>query len=171
MTSASHPIAHSPLWRSSLLLTLAFWLSGSLLLDGLVMPTMYAAGMMVAPGFASAGYSLFWLFNRVELVCAAVILTDVLLLRYLRHPWHRPGQFTLWAPMLLLAIALLDTYAFTPVMSSLGLSLNWFVPTAEPPALMNQLHLGYWLLEIAKLSLSGLLLWVYSRKAFAISEL
>jgi hypothetical protein len=42
-------------------------------------------------------------------------------------------------------------------MSALGLELNWFEP-ATVPALMNQMHLEYWLLEAMKLGGIGLLL-------------
>lgn len=149
-------------WQTVLFASLAFWLSGSFLLDGIVMPSMYASGMMTEPGFATAGYSLFWLFNRVELLCAALVLTCVLVLRYSQR-LNRPGQLTLLLAGLLVAIALIDTYALTPRMSALGLRLNWFTPGYEAPAAMNQLHLGYWLLESLKLTACAGLLWFYNR--------
>lgn len=156
-------------WQILLVSALAFWLSGSLLLDMLVMPSLYASGMMTEPGFASAGYSLFWMFNRLELLCAAIVLTGVLGLRYTRHPWNRPGQLTLLLSILLVAIALIDTYGLTPSMSALGLQLNWFTPSPAPES-MDQLHLSYWLLDILKLSAGGLLLWLYNRQANPISQ-
>lgn len=155
-------------WQKILVFVLTCWLSGSLLLDMLVMPSLYAAGMMTESGFASAGYSLFWIFNRLELVGAAAVLTCILGLRYTRHRWNRPGQFTLVASILLVAIALIDTYGLTPSMSALGLQLNWFTPT-ETPSLMDELHLSYWLLDLVKLSGVGMLLWFYNRNTSPIS--
>jgi Domain of unknown function (DUF4149) len=164
MTANSYSNFKPSLWQVLLFLVLAFWLSSSLTVDGLVMPTMYASGMMTEPSFASAGYSLFWVFNRVEVLCAAAVLTSILVLRYTSHPWHRPGQFTLIASILLLLIALFDTYGLTPAMGALGIRLDWFTAPSEPPALMNQLHAGYWILEVLKLSIVGSLLWFYNRK-------
>jgi hypothetical protein len=168
--TAIHPPSKRSNWQTLLVLVLAFWLSGSVFLDGLVMPSLYLSGMMTEPGFASAGYSLFWLFNRVELLCAAATLTGVLVLRYTRHPWHRPGLVSLWLAGLLLAIALIDTYTLTPSMSALGLNLNWFTPTAATPSAMDQLHLSYWLLDLTKLTAGGILLWLYNRVSSPVSQ-
>jgi Domain of unknown function (DUF4149) len=170
MTANSPSLLKPSIWQVLLFLTLAFWLSSSVTLDGLVMPTLYTSGMMTEPGFASAGYSLFWAFNRIELLCAAAVLTSVLVLRYTRHPWHRPGQFTLVAAIVLLAIALLDTYGLTPAMGALGIQLNWFAASSEPSALMDRLHLSYWFLELLKLSTTGFLLWFYSRRSGLVSS-
>lgn len=171
MTAISNRNLKQSAGQTILFAVLAFWLSGSLFLDGVVMPTLYASGMMTAPGFASAGYSLFWLFNRVELLCAAVVLTSVLVLRYTRHPWNRSGQITILLSILLLSVALMDTYGLAPQMSALGLRLDWFTDSSEPPALMNQLHAGYWLLETLKLAAGGILLWLYNRTPAPISQL
>jgi hypothetical protein len=140
-------------WHTIGLATLAVWLSGSLLLDFVLMPTMYSAGMMTQLGFASAGYSLFWIFNHLELLGAALVLTSVLVVRQTTElpRWFLP------AAGLLFAIALVYTYGLTPQMSALGLQLNWF-ETTEVPTAMNQLHGGYWLLELLKLGLGAALL-------------
>ncbi len=138
-----------------MLATLAFWLSGSLILDAVIMPSMYAAGMMTQPGFASAGYSIFWVFNHLEVLCAALALTGVLVLRNTIS-----STITRWAiPMALglLIIALIYTYALTPEMSALGMQLNWF-DTSEVPTVMNQMHGGYWLLEVVKFVVGSALL-------------
>lgn len=158
-------------WKIILLLTLGFWLSSILMLDGIVMPALYTSGMMTEPSFAIAGYSLFSLFNRIELLCAGLVFTSVLGLRYGRHPWNRPGWMTILLSLLLLAIALVDTYGFTPQMSALGLQLNWFAESNQPPASMNQLHLSYWLLDGLKIVAAGLLLWLYNRKPSAVVQL
>jgi hypothetical protein len=132
---------------------------------------MFASGMMGEPGFATAGYSLFWVFNRVELVCAGVILTSVLSLRYNRHPWNRPGLVPILLSGLLLIITCLDTYAFTPAMSSLGLRLDWFSPLSALPDGMGPLHIGYWLLELLKVGAIGWLIWLHNRAAAPVTEL
>lgn len=67
------------------------------------------------------------------------------------------------------AIALVDTYGFTPQMSALGLQLNWFVESNQPPASMNQLHLSYWLFDGLKIAATGLLLWLYNRKLHPVT--
>jgi hypothetical protein len=135
------------------------------MLDGIVMPSLFTSGMMTEPGFAIAGYSLFSLFNRIELLCAGLVFTSVLALRYGRDPWNRPGGLTVLLSVLLLAIVLVDTYGFTPQMSALGLQLNWFTASNQLDAAMNQLHLLYWLLDGLKLTAAGLLIWIYNREA------
>jgi hypothetical protein len=122
------------------------------------MPVLYTSGMMTEPGFASAGYSLFWVFNRVELLCAALILTGVLSLRHSLGGVNSLAQKAIFLASLLLAIALICTYGLTPQMSSLGLHLNLFNSVSEIPALMNLLHTGYWLLELLKLGIGAFLL-------------
>lgn len=144
-------------WRTIAIFALAFWLSSSVILDFIVMPGLYATGMMQDPNFAIAGYSIFWLFNRVELLCASLMLTGVLVL------WQSPAREhiryrTVAIAALLLAIPLLYTYLCTPVMSQLGLTLDWFSPGAAIPQEMTQMHSLYFGLELVKLTLAGLLL-------------
>ncbi len=72
MATASSLQDSSSSWKVILLLTLGFWLSSILMLDGIVMPALYTSGMMTEPNFAIAGYSLkitaagllLWLYNR-----------------------------------------------------------------------------------------------------------
>jgi Domain of unknown function (DUF4149) len=142
-------------WQLIVVSSLAFWLSSSILLDFVIMPSMFVTGMMVEPGFASAGYSIFWIFNRIEVLCAAAILTGAIALRMTQSAKFGGRQGALWA-LALLAIALTYTYALTPQMSALGLSLS-AEPTAVP-ALMNQLHGEYWALEMLKLVGCGALI-------------
>ncbi|MBD2021997.1 DUF4149 domain-containing protein, partial [Leptolyngbya sp. FACHB-36] len=134
------------------------WLGGSLILDLVMMPTMYISGMLSQPEFITAGYSLFWVFNRVELVSAAIVLTGALALRLTQKPMESTAQTPVLLASLLLGIALAYTYSLTPHMSALGLQLNLFAPTLETPAEMNLLHAGYWSLEALKLGAAGLLL-------------
>ena len=162
MTAASISFDR-PRWQTVLIFALAFWLSSSLFLDLILMPTLYASGMGLDPGFATASYSIFWLFNRLELLCAALVLTGALVLHQTRA-LHRPGAvWVIGLPLLLLAIAILYTYALTPAMSSLGLELDLFNPATQVPAAMNQMHEGYWSLEVLKLFAVGALLNFYYR--------
>ncbi|MEM7772830.1 MAG: DUF4149 domain-containing protein [Cyanobacteria bacterium P01_A01_bin.37] len=143
-------------WQMIVLLTLAFWLGGSLLLDLVIMPGMYAAGMMAAPNFATAGYSIFWIFNRVELVCAATILTGVFALSH----YFQANQLNRWAIALagvMLAIALVATYWLTPEMSALGIHLSESEAVEAAPVAMNLMHGGYFALDFLKVVLGSVL--------------
>ncbi|BAZ23222.1 hypothetical protein NIES4073_41100 [Kalymmatonema gypsitolerans NIES-4073] len=150
-----------PIWQSIAMLTLGFWLSASLLLDWVIMPSLYVSGMMTQASFASAGYVIFWNFNRLELLSAGLVLTSVLALCNSQSQWRRSAIIL---SMLLLAIALVDTYLLTPQMSAIGLELNLFQTTVETPATMDVLHGGYWILEAVKLLAGGTLLgWCWRR--------
>ncbi|NEP20144.1 MAG: hypothetical protein F6J97_25220 [Leptolyngbya sp. SIO4C1] len=160
MTSISKLSLRQFSWDSAVLAVTLFWLSSSALLDFLVMPLMYESGMMEQPGFASAGYSLFWAFNRVEVLCAALILTGLLVLRQRQTEFSLlvSGSRSRWSMMIgvgLLAIALLYTYLLTPEMSALGISLG---ETTAIPTAMNWMHAAYWGLEVLKLAAAGFLL-------------
>jgi len=146
-------------WDALVLLIATFWFSSSVLLDFFMMPVMYESGMMNTPGFATGSYSLFWVFNRVEVLCAAAILTGVLVMRERRSQFEvvASGSRSRWALLTggaLFAIALAYTYFFTPHLSALGLNLsgNFSEPLAGHEASeMGLLHLAYWALEAAKL--------------------
>ncbi|MBV6625367.1 MAG: hypothetical protein KI793_20965 [Rivularia sp. (in: Bacteria)] len=143
-----------PVWLNVVILTLGFWLSASVILDWVIMPSLYVSGMMTQSSFASAGYTIFWSFNRVELLCAGLVLTGVLASSQINLDWQKKIIF---GANLLVAIAFVDTYLLTPEMSAIGLQLNWFEAITEAPANMNLLHGSYWLLEIAKLLVGGTL--------------
>jgi hypothetical protein len=169
-------------WDSVVLAVAAFWLSSSLLLDFLLMPIMYESGMMMAPNFATAGYSIFWLFNRVEMLCGAAILSGLLVLRQQRGSAGVviSGSRSRWALMLgglLLAIALTYTYVLTPQMGALGIHLG--NPAVDPFAVatgeaaskgMNALHSLYWGLEALKLFAVGWLIKLCYRDVAAAFE-
>ena len=155
--SASQESTLQQKWQTTIAIVLAFWLSSSFLIDAILMPVMSASGMMTEPGFATAGYSLFWVFNRLELVCAAVVLTGALMLHYGQNSGGRSTHQTVALAAILVVIALIVTYGLTPQMSGLGLQLNLFSAHSDP-VLMNGLHLRYWALEVAKLSIGGVLL-------------
>jgi hypothetical protein len=156
MNMLSNPAMPQIKWQPIVFLTLAFWFSCSLLLDVVIMPQLYVAGMMTQPGFATAGYSIFWIFNRVELVCAALILTGLLVLNQVQSQVY--GKQAIALSVGLLLIGLVYTYGLTPEMSALGLQLDLFSTSQALPAGMQQMQIGYWLLEVAKLVGVGTLL-------------
>lgn len=153
-----------PRWQILVMVAVGFWMSASLCLDLLVMPSFYIAGMMSQADFATAGYEMFWLFNRVEIVCAALALTGLFALRQGRDAFSVvvSGGRSRWAMLLaglLLAIALCYTYFLSPEMSALGLQLTGGIEAAVVlPSEMALMHGAYWGLEVLKLFACGALL-------------
>jgi hypothetical protein len=145
-------------WRNIAIGSLGFWISGSLILDLVIMPTLWMTGMMESSGFASASYSIFWIFNRVELVCAAMALSSIWALSKVSRASVDAQREMLVGSVMLMAIALSYTFILTPYMSGLGLDLDIFATTKSIPAEMNQMHSIYWVLEASKLGIAGLLL-------------
>ncbi len=143
-------------WQSTTIASLVFWLCSSLALDFVLMPGMYAAGMMNEPGFATAGYSMFWLFNRFELICAALIFTGTLVMA--QSGLIQSRRMTIALAATLMVIVLACTYALVPEMSALGLQLDAFSTVPSVPAEMNLMHGLYWLLDLLKLVAGGVLL-------------
>jgi hypothetical protein len=118
--------------------------------------------MMTQSSFAAAGYSIFWTFNRIELLCAALVLASLLALRGSSNLYRQVRRWSIFLAVLLLAIALIYTYIMTPQMSALALQLNLLEPTTGMPAGMLQMHEGYWVLEAIKLAAGTTLLgWCY----------
>lgn len=149
-------------WRTIVMFALGFWLSSSLLLDLVIMPGLAATGLMSQPGSASAGYSIFWIFNRIELLCAAVVLVSLLALRGTSNLYRQVRRWSIFLGTLLLAIVLIYTYIMTPQMSALALQLNLLEPVTAMPAGMVKMLEGYWILEVIKLGLgSTILAWCY----------
>ncbi len=148
----------SKLWRNIAIGSLGFWLSGSLILDFVVMPTMWTTGMMESSGFASASYSIFWIFNRVELVCAAAALSSIWALIEVSLFSVATNRKLFAGAMMLMAIALSYTFILTPYMSGLGIDLDVLATTKAIPVEMNQMHSIYWVLEASKLGIAGMLL-------------
>ncbi|MBW4538080.1 MAG: DUF4149 domain-containing protein [Myxacorys chilensis ATA2-1-KO14] len=147
---ASKPV----IWYKVLIFTLGFWISSSLFLDMVIMPSLYQAGMLSQPDFVTAGYSLFGIFNRLELLCAALVLTSVFVQYHLGI--LRKSSYVMLSLLLLIA-SFTCTYFLTPHMSALGLQLNLFEPASISTG-MNELHVSYWLIEVFKLSVGGMLL-------------
>jgi hypothetical protein len=135
-------------WSAVVMITIAFWLSAITVLDLVIIPSLSSVGMMSDASFASVGYVLFGVFNHLEIVCAAIILTGVL---SYHHLLHRYNYRSISLAVTLLLITLIDTYLLTPNMSGLGLSLNFFETESIMSAPMMYLHQGYWFLELIKL--------------------
>ncbi len=145
-------------WSVVVFITLCFWLSASFVLDFVIIPSLMEAGMMTQPSFASAGYSMFGLFNHIELLCAAIILSGVFVLTKNHIFTKKQQQWSIILSSLLLGTALICSYILTPQMSGLGLDLNWFESASAMPAEMMELHAGYWGLELMKFVVGGILL-------------
>lgn len=141
-------------WQTAVLLTLGFWLSASLILDWVIMPSFYLSGMMNQDSFTTVGYVIFWLFNRLELLFAAVVLTGVMAEQKIHHQLNT--SCVLWG-VILLAIALFNTYLLTPQMCAVGVHLNLFDTVSTIPSQMNLLHGSYFFLEVIKLVAGGTL--------------
>lgn len=149
-------------WRTTLALALSLWLGGTLLLDLVVMPSMFASGMMLEPGFASAGYLLFHNFNCIEVLLAALSLTGLLAWNYSSDLHLLESKTTLIFTVLLFLIPFVYLYGLSPWMSSMSLPLNLFDGTSIPTA-MFPLQGFYWVLESLKLAAIVALLGVCHR--------
>lgn len=163
-------------WDSAVLFLAVFWLGGSLILDLVVMPMLYMNGMMTMPGFASAGYSLFELFNHVEMLLSGLILTGVLAMRQSHADCavEVSGSRSRWVLYLacgLVAIALTYAYGLTPYMGAIGIALDMPGMIHIVPNAMNWMHGAYWGLETTKvLALGSLLYLCYSDIAAQFSQ-
>jgi hypothetical protein len=166
--TGSNKIAIEPLdrkrWQQIAIVSLGFWMSATLILDLVVMPTLWATGMMESSGFATAGYSLFWIFNRIELLCGAIVLSSIWA-AISTAPTRVATQPQLLAgASVLLAIALSYTFVITPYMSGLSLDLDIMAIAKHVPLEMDRLHSIYWVLEASKLGIAGMLLSLLSGK-------
>lgn len=149
-------------WSVVVMFALGFWLSSSLVVDAVIIPGLMAAGMMSQSGFASAGFLIFGIFNRIELLCAALVLTGILIFRRDHYFHHQQQNWSLVFSGILLAIALVYTYILTPQISSLGLNLDLFSSVSAMPNGMAPLHEAYWGLEVVKFVVGTTLLrWCY----------
>lgn len=158
MSTLSNLEVKRPAWQTTVIFTLAFWLSASLILDLVIMPGLYASGMMAQSGFASTGYLIFGIFNRIELLCAALVVTGALILERTHHISGNQNRTAILLSFILLTGTLVCTYFLSPEMSALGVNLNLFDPVTHVPSGMNLLHRSYWLMEIVKLVAGGTML-------------
>lgn len=169
MNATSPRTSKSVNWSTVIMFALGFWLSGSLVLDCLIVPGMLTSGMMEEPGFASAGYMIFGAFNHLELLLAAIVLAGCLVYRYGYHLTNQINSKTVFIASVLLTIALAYTYVFTPYMSGMGMSLDMFA-AAKPgiSSSMATMHLVYWCLEVVKLLAATALLRTFFRSSCSL---
>lgn len=156
-------------WHRIVMVSLGFWLSACFVIDGVILPSLMRSGMMLVDGFASAGYQLFSIFNRIELLCAAIVLTSIFIFTRRHCLGLSKEKSAIIFGFLLLGIALIDTYLFTPQMSALGLPLSFF-PSATGAEAMDTFHFGYIVLEGVKLSTGLVLLQWFSHSSCALPE-
>lgn len=168
MEATSSRISKPVNWSTMIMFVLGFWLSGSLVLDCLIVPGMITSGMMEEPGFASAGYMIFGAFNHIELLCAAIVLAGCLVYRYGYRLTEQVNRKSVFVAIALLTIALVYTYIFTPQMSGMGMSLDQFSTVTETSSSMTTMHLAYWSLEIVKLVAATALLRTFFRSSCSI---
>lgn len=149
-------------WSTPVMVALGFWLSSSLVLDCLIVPSLFKTGMMSQVGFVNLGYTIFESFNHLELLCGSVVLAGCLALGYQKYLQHQQHKWPIALASILLLIAIAYTYILTPQMSGLGLSMNLFEPVKTMPESMMMMHGIYWLLEVVKLATATILLrWCY----------
>lgn len=149
-------------WSTLVLFALGFWLSGSLILDFVIIPGLFASGMMAESGFAGTGYLIFGIFNRVELICGALVASSFLIFHRNHNLTDKQEPWAIILSMGMLAIATIYTYFLTPQMSGLGMQLNLFASSTAMPPEMISLHGLYWVLEAIKLVSGAVLLrWCY----------
>ena len=117
-------------------------------------------GLQLSMQTIAKRYSIFWIFNRVELICAAVALSSIWALIETSLFSVGTNRKLFAGTMMLMAIALSYTFILTPYMSGLGLNLDFLETTKSIPAEMNQMHSIYWVLEASKLGIAGLLLFL-----------
>jgi hypothetical protein len=145
-------------WQYIAVGSLGFWLSASLLLDLAILPALWTMGMMDSAGFAAAGYAIFWIFNRIELICAAAAVSAIWACGRMNDRSREIKLQSRVGSIILMAIACVYTFWLSPYMSSLSIDLNFFVDRPILPPQMNMMHSIYWVLEASKLGIIGLLL-------------
>ena len=155
-------------WQALVMLALGFWLSASLVFDCLIIPGLLSAGMMEESGFASASYLIFGTFNRVELLCAGVVLASTLVFGYRQNLSTIKISKSVGIAGFLMAIASCYTYVITPQMSALGMSLNSFNDGEVLGNSMATMHIIYWVLEASKLILGTALLNKFYRSSCSL---
>ena len=149
-------------WSTPVMFALGFWLSSSLVLDCLIVPSLFKTGMMSQVGFVNLGYTIFESFNHLELLCGSIVLAGCLALGYQQYLQRQQSNWSIALASILLLIAIAYTYILTPQMSGLGLSMNLFEPAKTMPESMMMMHGIYWLLEVVKLGAATILLrWCY----------
>ncbi len=156
-------------WTPNLLFLLLAWLGATMVLDFVVMPSLYLTGMMTSTDFAGAGYVLFGIFNHAEILAGAVVLTGLLALLSEGALQAYSRAATVIQGLTLMTIALFYTYCLTPAMSALVLSIDGS-QLVEVTRAMNVLQAEYWGLEVIKLTVLVLLIRRLSGVVFPVAK-
>ena len=156
-------------WTKYLLFVLLGWLGATMVLDFVVMPSLYLTGMMTSTDFAGAGYVLFGVFNHAEVLAGAAVLTGLLVLLSEGALQSYSRAATAIQGLTLMTIALFYTYCLTPAMSALVLSLDGS-QLVEVTRAMNILQAEYWALEAIKLTVLVLLVRRLSTVVFPVGQ-
>lgn len=177
---------NSQVWLTAIVGALGFWLSATLLIDFTIMPSMYFSGMMNTANFGAVGYTLFSIFNRIELLCGAVALSAGLWLWQSNVLDSKQKIEVGVSSALLLLIALCYTFILTPQMGGLSIDLNMLdsanivngglenlqmhstIVKDAPPG-MNQMHVVYWVLESLKITLMATVIGTAYRRLVAVN--
>lgn len=162
------PVGQSS-WSQALFFVLSGWLGATLVLDFVVMPSLYVTGMMTSTDFAGAGYVLFGIFNHGEVLAGAGVLTGLLVLLSKGALRTYSRAATIIQGMTLMTIALFYTYCLTPAMSAMVLSIDGS-QLVEVTHAMNVLQAEYWSLEAIKLGVLVLLIRRLSTVLFPVSQ-
>lgn len=164
MNTAAKPLPLPINWNAVVMAILGFWLSASFILDLVIIPVLSMTGMMADTGFITAGYVLFSVFNRLELVCAAIVLTAFCAFKFDHRFGDRQAFNGMVLASILLNIALIYTYWITPQITGFGLEMQAIAAPSTMPLGMIEWHSVYWVLEVVKFTLGATLLrWCYQR--------
>jgi magnesium-transporting ATPase (P-type) len=161
-------------WSTTVAAVVGFWLSATLLIDFTIMPSMYLSGMMSTTNFGAVGYTLFSVFNRIELICAAMVLSAGMWMMQSGSYSEKQKIEVGFSAVVLLAIALCYTFVLTPQMGGLAIDLHpidgrdllngglenlqMHSTISAVPEGMNQMHVVYWGLEALKITSMATLL-------------
>ena len=113
---------------------------------------------MSQSGFIQAGYTVFWNFNRIELLCASLVLTGILVLNKKEAKLDLTMVFL---AVLLLVVCFVDTYILTPQMCAMGLQMNAWHTNINIANTINILQGFYLILEAVKLIAGWILFSLY----------
>lgn len=89
---------------------LGFWLSVCIILDLVIMLSMYVFGMMNILDFIVVGLVMFFVFNWVELFCSILGLIGLLVLSVILNYFVKNNKIVIIFFIVLLVIVLIDIY-------------------------------------------------------------
>ena len=121
------------------------------------------------PSTKNFRFLIFGVFNHVEILCASLILTGTLILSSNGSVIDDRQVLNIFFTIGLLMIALAYTYQFTPHLAGWGLSFNPNGESTPMPEPMMYWQGGYWLLELIKITIVGILLKFHYRRSCSVN--